>query len=287
MSFAHLPPQPPIYPEEAAAYARAALERSEDAQRVCRVVRDQRFGDDVEQSLDIYLPEDPAPAGAPVLVFAHGGAWTNGYKEWMGLMAPSLTAAGIVFVSIAYRLAPQHKWDVMLGDCVTAIAWVYRNIRQHGGDPSRLSLGGHSAGGHLMALAAFEGRRLQAAGVPRDAIQYCLPLCAPLDIRYPERAPGSGEERTHQMILADSSQADDASPMCHVGSDSPYTLVAYARDDLPRIIRSAASMADALSAHRVPHGTLVLDGDHFSAALDVADATSPWTRRVIQLLHGH
>lgn len=285
MSFAHLPPQPPIYPEEAAAYAREALERSEAAQRVCRVVRDQRFGEDVGHSLDIYLPASPSPEGDPVLVFAHGGAWTNGYKEWMGLMAPALTAAGIVFVSVSYRLAPQHKWDAMLDDCLAAVAWVHRNIRQHGGDPDRLSLGGHSAGGHLMALAALQAPRLRALGVPREAIRHCLPLCAPLDIRYPHRALGSGEERTHQMILASSAQADAASPVCHVSADSPYMLIAHARGDLPRIIHGSASMTAALSGHRVPHDTLVVDGDHFSAALDAAEATSPWTRRVIELLH--
>ncbi|USE78396.1 alpha/beta hydrolase [Cupriavidus gilardii] len=127
-------------------------------------------------------------------MFAHGGAWTNGYKEWMGLMAPALTAAGIVLVSVSYRLAPEHKWDAMLGDCLGASAWVYRNIARHGGNPERIAIGGHSAGGHLTMLAALQRSRLFEFGIPPRAIVACLPLCAPLDIRYPQRLPGSGED---------------------------------------------------------------------------------------------
>jgi arylformamidase len=286
-NFADLPPQPPLYPESATIYAQSTLERSQAASMVCEVVPDQQFGPDDLQSLDIYLAKRSATSSdAPVLVFAHGGAWTNGYKEWMGLMAPALTAAGITFVSVSYRLAPQQKWDAMRDDCLDAIAWVHRHIAGHGGDPRRIAVGGHSAGGHLMALAALDSSGLAARGVPRSAVCACLPLCAPLDIRYPHREPGSGEERTHQMILGHSSEGADASPVCQVTGDAPFMLLAYARDDLPRIVNGVGAMAAELERHRVAHETLVLEGDHFSAALAVEDPASAWTRRVIRLLRG-
>lgn len=284
MRFAPLPPQPPIYPEEAADYARATLQRSEAALDRCELVAHQHFGNDYWQALDIYPPRQVPEGGAPVLVFAHGGAWTNGYKEWMGLMAPALADAGIAFVSVSYRLAPEHKWQAMLDDCLDAVAWVAQNIHRYGGNAARIALGGHSAGGHLMALAALSAQRLQEQGVPPASIVACLPLCAPLDIRYPDRQPGSGEERTHQMILDNTSEAGAASPICHVRPDSPFMLLAYARDDLPRIINGSRAMAAELDRHGVAHETMVLDGNHFSAALAVADEGSEWTRRVIRLL---
>lgn len=287
LDFDHLSPQPPLYPEIAEAYAQAALQRSRAASRVCQVVANQRFGPDEAQALDVYLarPASVSPT-SPVLVFAHGGAWTNGYKEWMGLMAPALTAEGITFVSVSYRLAPGHPWQAMRDDCLDAIAWVHRHIAAHGGDPGRIAVGGHSAGGHLMALAALDADGLQARGVPRSALCACLPLCAPLDIRYPHREPGSGEERTHQMILGDSSEAAAASPACQVDATAPRMVLAYARDDLPRIVNGMSAMSAELERHRVPNETLVLDGDHFSAALAVEDTQSPWTQRVVRLLHG-
>lgn len=285
MRYAALPPQAPIYPEEAANYARETLERSEAALSLCDLVAHQQYGADYWQAVDIYRPRKPADKPAPVLVFAHGGAWTNGYKEWMGLMAPSLTAAGIVFVSVSYRLAPEHRWNLMLDDCLDAAAWVHKNIQKFGGDPERLALGGHSAGGHLMALAALRPDLQALRDIPPQSIQACFPLCAPLDIRYPGRQPGSGEERTHQMILNDSSEASAASPICHVTESSPFVLLAYAKNDLPRIINSNVAIAAELGHKRVKHETLVLEGDHFSAALGVADERSVWTERVIQLLH--
>lgn len=287
LDFDHLSPQPPLYPEVALAYAQAALQRSKTASQVCQVVANQRFGADEAQALDIYLARAPSSSSpSPVLVFAHGGAWTNGYKEWMGLMAPALTAAGITFVSISYRLAPQHKWRAMRDDCLDAIAWVHRHIAVHGGNPGRIAVGGHSAGGHLMALAALDAEGLQARGVPRSALFACLPLCAPLDIRYPQRESGTGEERTHQMLLDDASEATAASPVCQVSADAPFMLLAYARDDLPRIVNGAGAMAAELQRLRVPTETLVLEGDHFSAALAVEDAESAWTQRVVRRLHG-
>ncbi len=284
MRYAPLPPQPAIYPEVAAHYAQLTLQRSEAALASCELVAHQSFGPDYWQAVDVYPPRHVPDGGAPVLVFAHGGAWTNGYKEWMGLMAPALTHAGIAFVSVSYRLAPDHKWDAMLDDCLDAVAWVRQNIHRHGGNPDRIALGGHSAGGHLMALAALSPNGLRARGVPPEVIKACLPLCAPLDIRYPDRQPGSGEERTHQMILADSAQATAASPICHLDENSSFMFLAYARDDLPRIINSNQAMSAELDRLGVPHETLMLEGDHFSAALDAADGASPWMQRAIRLL---
>lgn len=284
MRFAPLPPQSPIYPEEAANYARTTLERSEEALSRCERIGDLAYGSDYWQAVDVYRPRHVLPGGAPVLVFAHGGAWTNGYKEWMGLMAPALTDAGIVFVSVSYRLAPEHKWKAMLDDCLDAVAWVARHIHEFGGDPKRLAVGGHSAGGHLMALAALSPEALQARGVGREDVFACLPLCAPLDIRYPDRQVGSGEERTHQMILDDASEAQAASPVCLLRADSPFMLVAHARNDLPRIVKGSRAMAAELDRLGVAHESMEVEGDHFSAALDAAEPDSPWMQRAIRLL---
>jgi acetyl esterase/lipase len=281
MHFVDLPPQPAIYPEEAAEYAAETLKRSSAAVSVCKRIAQQHYGPDYRQSLDIYLPT-PTEALAPVLVFAHGGAWTNGYKEWMGLMAPALNEAGIVFVSVSYRLAPDCTWEAMVQDCISAIAWVGRNIRSFGGDPKRIAVGGHSAGGHLMALAALRQDLLLASGFDPSSITGVFPLCAPLDIRYPDKQPGSGEERTHRMILADVRDAAAASPICALKKGAPYFLLAYATDDLPRIIKSNQAMATQMALEQLSHHVMLLSGNHFSVALDVGQSQCAWTQEVIR-----
>jgi arylformamidase len=284
MSFPDLRPQPPLYPQEAEDYARRALELSAAAVQQCERIADVPYGDLAEQTLDVYPARTARHGGSAVLVFAHGGAWTNGYKEWVALLAPPLNAAGITLVAPSYRLAPHSKWQDMVEDCSAAIAWVHHHIDRHGGDPRRIAVGGHSAGGHLTALTVLQGEGLRARGVPLASIVACLPLCAPLDIRYPDAQPGSGEERTHRMILVDPAQAAEASPICHLRDAMPFMLLAHAREDLPRIVAGTRSMEQALRLRGSAHETLLLDGDHFAPAIAAGDAQSPWTARVIQLL---
>lgn len=286
MSFPHLAPQPPLYPPEAEDYARAALALSAAAIQRCERVADIQYGDTAAHRLDVYPSQHAHGRASPVLVFAHGGAWTNGYKEWVALMAPALVAAGITFVSVSYRLAPRYKWKALLDDCLSAISWVYRNIHEYGGDPSRIALGGHSAGGHLMTLAALSADGLARHGIPASSIVACFPLCAPLDIRYPDRLPGSGEERTHQNLLHDASEAASASPVCLLNEDTPLMLLAYASEDLPRIVKGNQTMETELRRLQRPCETMVLPGDHFSPALAAGEPGSPWMNRLIQILRG-
>lgn len=284
MKFTSLKPQPPLYPEEAENYAKLTLELSEVAASQSGRIAEVRYGEKPHQLLDIYPANKGVQGSNSVLVFAHGGAWTNGYKEWMGLMAPALNAAGITLISPSYRLAPEGKWQSMVEDCISAIAWVHRNVQRYGANANRIAVGGHSAGGHLMTLAALSTSELEAHGVPANSLLGCFPLCSPLDIRYPNAKPGSGEARTHQMILGAASEAALASPICHLSEKMPFILLAYALADLPRIIDSNLAMEAELEKMRLPHEKILLEGDHFAPAIAAGDPKSPWTQRVIQFL---
>ena len=105
------------------------------------------------------------PAGDglhPVAIIVHGGGWSRGDKfrvpsgdsaDITPMFAP-LTAAGFTWFSINYRLAPAHRWPACLEDVQTAIRWVKAHAPEYKGDPARIALFGHSAGGHLVCLAA-------------------------------------------------------------------------------------------------------------------------------------
>jgi acetyl esterase/lipase len=99
----------------------------------------------------------------PVLVWIHGGGWVIGSAVESQATARDLAAAaGCIVVSPEYRLAPEHKAPAALGDCVAATRWLLDNARELGGDPSRIAVGGDSAGGNLSALVALEfGDRLR------------------------------------------------------------------------------------------------------------------------------
>lgn len=100
--------------------------------------------------LDIYTTGNEKPA--KVLIFIHGGSWSEGSKDIYKKLGENLAQKGIVSVLINYRLAPQVMISEMALDCAAAVKWVNDNIGKYGGDKKNIFLMGHSAGGHLAAL---------------------------------------------------------------------------------------------------------------------------------------
>ena len=287
MSFDDLPPQTPIYPAEAQDYADTALALSREAVRKVEAHMDQPYGSDYWQKVDVFCPKARPAQPLPVLVFAHGGAWTHGYKEWMGLMAPVFTATPAVFVSVSYRLAPQHRHPASLLDCIAALAWVHRNVAGFGGDPDRISVGGHSAGGHLYALATLRRDLLAQAGLPVDVVKACFPISSQLNLVFDKPAPGSGEERIYTMYLRDAADAPSASPLHLLEGNRVPFLLAYGEHDFPRIARSNVEMGQALGRQGVAHDVICLDGyDHFDTALSLGRPGSELVGRLQHWLCG-
>jgi acetyl esterase/lipase len=114
--------------------------------------------------LDASVPEGDGPF--PIAILVHGGGWNSGDKANVGSEGKSaditpwfapLTAAKFTWFSINYRLAPAHRWPACFDDVQTAIRWVKAHAKEFKGDPNRIALFGHSAGGHLATLAGVLG----------------------------------------------------------------------------------------------------------------------------------
>jgi acetyl esterase len=114
-------------------------------------------GPEGQISVRIYTPEGKGPF--PVLVFFHGGGWVIGNIETHDAICRSLTnLAGCITVSVDYRLAPEHKFPAAPEDCYAATQWVAANAATFNGDPTRIAVGGDSAGGNLAAVVALMAR---------------------------------------------------------------------------------------------------------------------------------
>ena len=101
----------------------------------------------------IYTPQGRGPF--PLLVYFHGGGWVIGNLEAYDPTCRALTnAAGCIVVAMEYRLAPEHKFPAAPEDCYAALQWVATHAAAIGGDPTRLAIGGDSAGGNLTAVVA-------------------------------------------------------------------------------------------------------------------------------------
>jgi arylformamidase len=111
---------------------------------------------DVPVGLSAVERVDVFPAGgglpAPVMVFIHGGYWLMLDKADFSFVANGFVPHGITTVVINYALIPSVRMDEVVRQCRQAVAWVLSNARSFGGDPARVAVAGHSAGGHLAAM---------------------------------------------------------------------------------------------------------------------------------------
>lgn len=136
-------------PDHAALFERWR-EASELARRGSPGARlNQAYGDHPDERLDVFPSAQP---GAPILVFIHGGYWRSLSKDDHSFVAPALVQAGATVVVPEYSLCPAVSIEQIALQMAKALAWVYRHAAQWGGDPRRIVLAGHSAGGHLTAM---------------------------------------------------------------------------------------------------------------------------------------
>lgn len=126
------------------------------------------------QVLDIHAPD--GAKNLPVVFWIHGGGWQAGDKSEVQEKPRAFVERGFVFVSTNYRLLPGVDMATLTRDVAAALGWVHRRIAQHGGDPRRIFVMGHSAGAQLAALLCTDARYLQAEGVPFSVLRGCVPV---------------------------------------------------------------------------------------------------------------
>ena len=162
-----------LVPDHALYFARwAENSRLARQQQDCAI--DLAFGDSAGERLDVF----PAAkrVGAPVLVFIHGGYWRSLDKADHSFLAPTLTAAGACVVMPNYDLCPAVSIPDITLQIVKALAWTYRHAGEFGGDPNRITVVGHSAGGHLAAMLLACQWPQWAADLPVDLVKNALSM---------------------------------------------------------------------------------------------------------------
>ncbi len=214
------------------------------------------------EARDLTLFHEPGATGRPVVLFIHGGGWTDGYREWYHYTAEAFTGEmGYVTVVANYRLtsdqvfpssicptreseAPDAEekaawYPDNLRDCADALAWTADHVEEYGGDPNEIFLFGHSAGGHLVSLLAlhddYDSLRARIRGVISMSGAYDLGdlndamFGTVLDLTF--------DTHTNAAVLS------EASPETYVaaGDSLPPFLVLYCEDELPSLTSEALS----------------------------------------------
>jgi acetyl esterase/lipase len=207
---------------------------------------------DSKHRLDLYLPR----AGArpwPVVVFVHGGFWRPFDRRMLqpftglhGCVGVALANHGVATAVLSYRQLPEAA---SLGDAIDDVARAVRylvdNIGDEGGDPTRVYVVGHSAGGLVAALLATEPAYLREAGVGPERVRGFAGLAGPYDLArlmaFPDRSLAA-------KVRASTTDGDVErySPERHVRRGGPPTLLLVGGDDTPALLAEQRSMAAAL-----------------------------------------
>lgn len=162
--------------------------------RPCRL--DLAYGDTPAERLDVFGPSDAIPGpkvrrhpGAPMLVFIHGGWWRSLDKADHSFVAPALADAGAVVVVPNYALCPAVGIEDITLQMVRSLAWCWRHARELGADPSRITVAGHSAGGHLAAMMLCTLWKRVGDDLPDDLVKAALSLSGVFDLEPLRRTP--------------------------------------------------------------------------------------------------
>jgi arylformamidase len=226
------------------------------AQQACLL--DVPYGPAVTEKLDIF------PAGGmhqPVLVFIHGGYWRSLDKADHSFVAPAFTQQGVCVVVPNYALCGAGRNTTMEEitlQMVRGLAWVYRHIDQYGGDPSRITVAGHSAGGHLAAiLAACEWERWDSA-LPKQVVRNALSISGLHDL-----APIMHCPYLQADVKLTPAQVQRCSPAYFPQPRAPLYAVCGA-DESDEFLRQNRLIETAWGTRHVPVREAMVGRNHFS-----------------------
>ena len=276
--------QLPLPLPEAQSYAREVMRRARVLSTTGIDVRqDIAYGPHPLHRYNVFSPQ--RTSGAPIVIFWHGGGWTNGYRDYVSFMAPHVVGLDCVLVAPSYGLAPENPLPAAYEDSLAMLAHVTRNAAGFGGDAERLFLGGHSAGAHLARLIALRVRDAHQAGIAEGAIRACLPISGIMDLHHPQPAPQTLEERVYTMVLRDSREDVAMSPVGWARGNTVPICMSFGEFDSARVQTSNLHLADPLALEPGPSSLIVEPGlDHFGTHLSLNDAGAGWYRQLQQHL---
>jgi acetyl esterase/lipase len=233
---------------------------SAQAQQVKRDISYAQNADKL-QTLDVYSPLKAK--NLPVAFWIHGGGWQAGDKSDVHIKPQVFNGKGFVFVSTNYRLLPKVDMATLTRDVAKSIRWVHDHIGEHGGDPRRLVIMGHSAGAQLAALICTDDRYLKEEGLSLAIIKGCVPVDGdtydiPAMIEVAEtrwRVHGLPPAKfSHRIKFGnDPAKHKDFSAVTHVAADKgiPPFLILYVANH-PDVTAQAQRLCNVLKSAHVP-----------------------------------
>ncbi len=253
-------------------------ERSEAARATVSNQLDVRYGNGRKQMLDVFTCTDPM---APTLVYFHGGYWQRGDKSIYSFLAEPFVASGSNVVVVGYDLCPSVTITQISGQAREALAYLWRNAAALAINRDRLTVMGHSAGGHITQMMLATRWSLYGADLPADLIAAGIPV-SPLSYLEPVRRT----ENLNAGIRMTPEEANRESPMInHPPVTNAPQMVVVGGAETTEFHRQSQMYIDAFAtAERPMELYIVPDVDHFDELNTLADPNSTFFTKTRAIL---
>lgn len=260
-----------MFPDAASSYETFCERESEKVREDFDHRLDAPFGPMLAEHVDLY----PGGEYAPVLVYVHGGFWCLRTSKEFGFVARGPVSGGVATVVTNYALCPGVTIDEIVRQTRAAVAWVHANAESFGGDPERIHVAGHSAGGHLVAMLLatdWEGEY----GLPADIIKGATAISGLFDLApFPYTFLQPKLQLTWDQVLRNS-------PILRLPDAAPPLLVAYGEVETDEFKRQSEEFLEAWRAKGLECERLVLPGkNHYDVIDGFLDAGSPLCSAVL------
>jgi arylformamidase len=228
----------------------------EAARRAPGVRLDIAYGPGPTDKLDIFAPDRKGPH--PVLIYFHGGYWRRFGKADRSFLAPPVTQAGVMLISVDYALCPTVTLDELVAQCRRAVAWIADHIAAHGGDPDRLYVAGESAGGHIAAMMAATDWPAKESG-PAPRLRGALAISGIYELEPIARSFLQPDLRLTPEQIARNS------PIRHISAKPAQMFLAVGLDESSEFRRQMDDYSNALAQAGIRHDVVRCGGrNHFS-----------------------
>jgi arylformamidase len=236
---------------------------------------EREYGKDPRERLDIFPPKWP---GAPVFVYLHGGYWRALDKRDHSFVAPPFVDAGAMVVMPDYSLCPAVSIEHIAQQTVEALAWIYRHAAEYGGDPDRIVVSGHSAGGHLATMLLACDWQSVAPDLPADLVKAALSVSGLYELEPLRHAPFLASD----IGLTEASAVRLSPSVLRAPKGLLVTIVGG--DESEEFHRQAALIGTAWGPATVVDALSVPGRNHMNVLHELADPQSQTHRHGLTLL---
>ena len=229
-------------------------------------------------TLNVFVPRKVSVESKDILIFVYGGNWNSGKKEIYSIVGRNFAKRDIITVIPDYTLSPNASYDDMAKEIAKAISWTHDNVARYNGNPQRIFITGHSAGGHLAALSTMSpeySQNLIKGIILNDA--------AGLDMySYLKQYPPTSQDNYDVTWTTNPDDWKKASPLYFLDKNTPPILSYLGKKTYPSIIAGNKTFQDSLKTVQPKTELISLNKKHVPM---VTQYFFPWSKRYKEIVN--